>query len=59
MACGDRDGYIAKTMALTVRDRRLYAKPLAEALLNENCQGAKALSDETRAKLKKLVSAAE
>ncbi len=37
--------------------RRQYAKPLASALLDENCEGAKALTDETRAKLRELVSA--
>ena len=66
MACGDRGGYIANSMAQrAVRYtrysgvRRPYAKPLAEALLDEKCEGAKALTDETRATLKNLVSAAE
>jgi hypothetical protein len=39
--------------------RRDYAKPLAHALLNENCKGAKALSDLTRAMLENLVSATD
>jgi len=40
--------------------RRQYGKPLAEALLDEkNCEGAKALTDETRAALENLVSAVE
>ena len=65
MACGDRDGYIANSMAQRAvcysqdEGRRQYAKPLAEALLDENCEGAKVLTDETRATLKNLVSAAE
>ena len=28
--------------------REGYAKPFARALLNENCKGGKALTDETR-----------
>ena len=32
----------------------LYAKPFAKALLNENCKGAKALTDETRATLERI-----
>ncbi len=65
MACGERGGYIANAMAKrAVRyskdvDRRQYGKPLAEALLDEKCEGAKALTDETQAKLRELVSAAE
>ncbi len=66
MACGDRGGYIANSMAKRAvrysadEGRRQYGKPLAEALLDEkNCEGAKALTDETRAALRELVSAAE
>jgi hypothetical protein len=36
-----------------------YGKPLARAHLDENCEGAKALTDETRAELRELVSAAK
>jgi len=36
-----------------------YAKPLAKALLNENCRGAKALTDKMRATLTELGSAPE
>ncbi len=64
LACGDRGGYIANSMAQRAvrysedldEDRRQYAKPLASALLNEKCEGVKALSDETRAKLRELLS---
>ena len=65
MACGERGGYIAKSMAQRAvryfkdEDRREYVKPLAEALLDENCEGAKALTDEKRAQLRELVAAAE
>jgi hypothetical protein len=65
MACRDRGGHIANNMARRAlrysRDtgRRHYAKPLAEALLDENCQGAKALTDETRGRLENLVAATE
>ena len=65
MACQDRAGHIAKTMAQQavlyskIKGRRQYAMPLAEALLDENCEGTKALSDERRAALENLVSAAE
>jgi hypothetical protein len=37
--------------------REGYAKPFASALLNENCQGGKALTDEMRAALENLGSA--
>ena len=39
--------------------REGYAKPFASALLNENCQGGKALTDEMRAALENLGSAPE
>jgi hypothetical protein len=58
MACDDTEdteGFIADRMARRVEDgRRPYAKPLAKALLNENCKGAKALTDETRATLERI-----
>ncbi len=65
MACGDPGGYIANSLAQRAarysvdENRRQYAKPLAKALLDENCEGAKALTDKTRAKLRELVSVAE
>jgi len=40
-------------------NRRPYAKPLAAALLCENCEGAKGLSNEMRTELENIVSAAE
>jgi hypothetical protein len=58
MACDDTEdteGFIADRMARRVEDgRRPYAKPFAKALLNENCKGAKALTDETRATLERI-----
>jgi hypothetical protein len=66
LACGDSLGHIANNMALRAKYLttglgvgRDYAKPLAQALLNENCKGAKALSHETRAMLENLVSETE
>ncbi|MGA7545221.1 MAG: pentapeptide repeat-containing protein [Methyloceanibacter sp.] len=58
MACDDTEdteGFIADRMARRVEDgKRPYAKPFAKALLNENCKGAKALTDETRATLERI-----
>jgi tetratricopeptide (TPR) repeat protein len=68
MACGDSKGdvsqeiarrAIAKELARKVLNRRSkqtpsYVKPLAQALLSTNCEGAKALADESRAKLRVL-----
>ena len=57
LACEDTEGYIANSMAVrakgytTERFRKGYAKLLARALLNWNCKGGKALTDETRAAL--------
>jgi tetratricopeptide (TPR) repeat protein len=50
---------IAKELARKVLNRRSkqtpsYVKPLAQALLSTNCEGAKALADESRAKLRVL-----
>jgi uncharacterized protein YjbI with pentapeptide repeats len=60
MACEDPEGHIAIAMAERAIDRSGYAQPLAKALLNETCKGAKALTDEKRAMLeKKLGSAPE
>ena len=53
----DTEGYIANSMARRAKGvlqtrkhfRDGYAKAFARALLNENCKGGKALTDETRA----------
>ena len=60
LACDDSDGTISTGMARRAKDfetehfARGYAKPLAEALLDETCQGGKALTNDTRAILKDL-----
>ena len=58
MACDDTEdteGFIADRMARRIEDgRRPYAKPFAKALLNENCKGAQALTDEMRATLERI-----
>ena len=65
LACDDADGAIATSMAARAKDfeaehfGRGYAKPLAEALLDETCKGGMALTAETRAALKSLASAPE
>ena len=65
LACGDTEGYIANSMAgrakafETEHFREGYAKAFASALLDENCKGGKALTDETRAALENLVSGPE
>jgi hypothetical protein len=65
LACDDTEGHIATRMAGRAKEFETeyfgkgYAKPLASALLDENCKGGKALTDETRAVLKNLVSALE
>jgi uncharacterized protein YjbI with pentapeptide repeats len=65
LACEDSDGAIAAAMAGRAKDfeaehfGRGYAKPLAQALLDERCTGANALSAETRAMLQSLASAPE
>jgi uncharacterized protein YjbI with pentapeptide repeats len=62
LACDDSEGYIAYNMVVRVhRFKKVvgYAKAFARALLDENCKGGKALSDEMRAKLEELVSEAE
>jgi hypothetical protein len=58
MACRDLEGHIANAMSYRalIYD---YAKPLAQALLQESCRGAKALTDEMRGPLENLISAAE
>ena len=57
MACHDREGHIARAMASRAEDfsrrTKLLAKLLAKALLDENCDGAKALPDEARATLER------
>ena len=64
MACRDPTGPIANAMSFRAlsygtRGQYDYAKPLAQALLQESCRGAKALTDEMRGWLENLVSAAE
>jgi uncharacterized protein YjbI with pentapeptide repeats len=73
LACGDPWGHIANGMVRNLlRDlewkatypvlnvpAKGYAKPLASALLNDNCKGGTALTDEARAMLEGLVSEAE
>jgi hypothetical protein len=65
LACDDTGGAVAAAMAARAKDfeaehfGRNYAKPLAEALLDETCKGGKALTAETRAALKSLASAPE
>jgi hypothetical protein len=63
LACGDIEGTIANRMAgrsieiEAERFGKFYAKAFASALLDGNCKGGKALTDETRTALKNLVSA--
>jgi hypothetical protein len=58
LACNDTGGSIATALAVRAKDfesehfGKGYAKPLAEALLDETCQAGKALTAETRAILK-------
>jgi len=65
IACGDSRGHIANGIArraefYSIGERkRHYAKPLARALLQESCEGVKALTDERRATLEALGSAPE
>jgi hypothetical protein len=65
LACHDIEGTVANSMAgravalETEHFGKGYAKPLASALLDENCKGGKALTGETRAALKSLLSAPE
>jgi len=65
LGCDDGDGTIATAMAARAKDfetehfGRDYAKPLAEALLDETCKGGEALTAETRAALKSLTAAPE
>jgi hypothetical protein len=64
MACRDPTGRIANAMTFRAfiygkRGQYDYAKPLAQALLEESCRGAKALTEEMRGRLENLVSAAE
>jgi Pentapeptide repeats (8 copies) len=65
LACGDTEGTIANSMAgraaafETEQFGKGYAKAFASALLDETCQGGKALNRATRALLKTLASAPE
>ena len=61
LACsnsGTAEGLARRAMAYSKAAANIYyAKPLAEALLNLSCEGAKGLTDDTRARLKVFVSA--
>jgi hypothetical protein len=65
LACNDSEGSIANRMALRAIESatepfgKTYAKNFASALLDEGCEGGKALTRETRATLKGLASAPE
>jgi len=65
LACDDTEGTIANSMAgrakafETEHFGKGYAKPFARALLDATCKGGQALTAETRAALKNLVSAPE
>ena len=65
LACDDGEGYIATSLAGRAKEfeaehfKKDYAKPLARALLDETCKGGKALTGETRAALKNLISTPE
>jgi hypothetical protein len=65
LACDDNGGAIAAVVAGRAKDLeaehfgRSYAKPLAEALLDDACQGGKTLTAETRAALESLAAAPE
>jgi hypothetical protein len=57
LACADSNGSIANRMAarvITERSGKAHAKVFATALLDERCEGGKALSNETRAELRSL-----
>jgi len=65
LACDDGEGYVATGLAGRAKEfeaehfKKDYAKPLARALLDETCKGGKALTGETRAALKNLISTPE
>jgi hypothetical protein len=65
LACDDTEGSVATSMAAratelaTEPSGKAYAKAFAAALLDETCKGGKALTAQTRAALKTLVSAPE
>ena len=65
LACDDGSGAIAAAMAGRAKDfeaehfGRGYAKPLAQALLDESCAGGTALTPATRAALEGLAQAPE
>jgi hypothetical protein len=65
LACDDSEGHIAYGMAQRavhysqIEGRRQYGKLLAKALLEENCEGVKTLTEQMRARLQDLVSATE
>jgi hypothetical protein len=60
MACGDSriaESLGKRAMNYGKEGKDNYAKPLAEALLNPDCEGAKGLTHDTRARLQDLTSA--
>lgn len=65
LACDNGEGHVANSMAIRAKELETeyfgkgYAKPFASALLDENCEGGKALTDETRSALENLTSAPE
>jgi hypothetical protein len=65
LACDDTGGSIATALVVRAKDfeseyfGKGYAKPLAEALLDETCQAGKGLTAEARAVLKSLAAAPE
>jgi hypothetical protein len=65
LACDDTEGYVASRLAVRATEieaghfRDAYAKPFANALLDANCQGGKALTRKTRAGLEAIMSAPE
>jgi Pentapeptide repeats (8 copies) len=63
LACDEIEGHIANRMAEraieTEHSRKGYAKAFASALLNEDCRGGQALTDETRSALENITSPPE
>ena len=60
LACSDSrtaEGLARRAITFGVEGKGNYAKPLAEALLKSSCEGAKGLTDDTRARLQGLASA--
>lgn len=65
LACADSEGTIASRLAVRAREieagpfRDGYVEPFARALLDESCKGGQALTEDSRAALKSLLSAPE